>query len=63
METMEATQPKEDAGMVLLQCDVPASLMRRIRIAAAKRNSRAIRPIVVEALEAFVPKDESEEGQ
>lgn len=55
METI--TQP-ENPGTVLLQCDVPVPLMRRIRIAAAKLNSRAIKPVVIAALEAYVPQDD-----
>jgi hypothetical protein len=54
METI--TQPEET---VLLQCEVPVSLMKRIRIAAARRNSRAIRPVVVDALESYVPDEEA----
>lgn len=55
METI--TQTERPEATVLLQCEIPVSLMRRVRIAAAHRNppSRAIRPVVVEALDAHVP--------
>lgn len=58
METI--TQPEPT---VLLQCEVPVSLMKRVRIMAAKRNSRAIKSVVIDALEAFVPQEDGEPEQ
>jgi hypothetical protein len=57
---MKEAKTKTAVPMITLQCRIPLELMTRLRVAAARRNRRSIRPDLVEALDAYLPKEDPE---
>jgi len=55
MDTLAQEQPTK-----LLQTNIRPSVYRRLRIAAAARDSRSIGPVVDELLDAALPADPNE---
>lgn len=54
---MQPTNQPDASPLVRIRVDIPQVLMRRVGVLAARRLTSK-RKIIIEALEAYVPRDE-----